>query len=109
MIAAFYGVFAPSDEVSRWASKTVNLRFEENLLWALPGRSNCQYGCVWRPKSKSADTPADFSKASGIADTSIVADPRFTDIHAHDYRLLADSPASKRGVGLREFEKIPQR
>ena len=89
--------------------KTLNLRFEENLLWALPGRPNYQYGCVWRPKSKSADTPADFTKVSGIADTSIVADPRFTDIHARDYRLLAESPASKRGLGLREFEKIPQR
>ena len=79
--------------------KTLNFRFENNLLFPLPGRPNYLYGCAWRPKSKRANTAAEFTAASGIADTSRVADPRFTDLLAHDFRLLPDSPATQAGRG----------
>lgn len=89
--------------------KTLNLRFENNLLFALPGRTNYLYGCSWRPKSKTANSPAEFTAASGIPDTSHVADPHFRDLLARDFRLPPDSPAIKLSVGVRNTGQIPQR
>ena len=88
--------------------KTLNFRFENNLLFPLPGQPNYLYGCAWRPKSRKAHAPAEFTAASGIADSSRVADPRFTDLLARDFRLLPDSPALKFGVGVRDPGQIPQ-
>jgi parallel beta-helix repeat protein len=89
--------------------KTLDFRFENNLLFPLPGRPNYLYGCPWRPKSKTATTAAEFTAASGIADTSRVTDPGFTDLLAHDFRLLPDSPAARQGVGVRDPGQVPQR
>jgi hypothetical protein len=89
--------------------QTLNFRFENNLFFALPGRPNYLYGCAWRPKSKTANTAAEFTAVSGIADSSQVADPRFADLLARDFRLLPDSPAARLGVGVRDAGKIPQR
>ena len=88
--------------------KTLNIRFENNLLFPLPGRPNYLYGCSWRPKSKLANTAAEFTAVSGIADTSRVADPRFTDTLVGDFRLLPDSPATRLRVGVRDPGQIPQ-
>ncbi len=87
--------------------RTLNFRFENNLLFPLPGRPNYLYGCKWRPKSKEAQTAAEFTAASGIADASRVADPCFADLLAHDFRLLPDSPAARLGVGVRDPGRIP--
>ena len=89
--------------------KTLNIRFENNLLSPLAGRPNYLYGCAWRPKSKAATAPADFTAASGIADNSHVADPRFVDLAGRDFRLSPESPAAKMNVGPRDAGKIPQR
>jgi parallel beta-helix repeat protein len=89
--------------------KTLDIRFENNVLSPLPGRPNYLYGCPWRPKSKRAATPAEFAAVSGIEDTSRVTDPGFVDVLAHDYRLLPDSPARKLGVGVRDPGQVPQR
>jgi hypothetical protein len=89
--------------------KTLNFRFENNLLFPLPGHTNYLYGCAWRPKSKPANTAAEFTAISGIGDSSNVGDPRFTDAIAHDFRLPPDSPASSLGVGVRDFGRIPRR
>ena len=87
---------------------TLNFRFESNLLHALPDRPNYLYGCAWRPKSKTATTPVEFTAASGITDTSRVEDPKFTDLQARDFSLAPDSPAAKASIGIREPEKVPQ-
>ncbi len=89
--------------------KTLNFRFENNLLFPLPGQPNFLYGCVWRPKSKQANSAAEFTEISGIADNSRSGDPRFTDAIAHDFRLSAGSPASKPAVGVRDPGRIPRR
>jgi parallel beta-helix repeat protein len=89
--------------------RTLNFRFENNFLAALPGQANYLFGCPWRPKSKTAQTPAEFSALAGIADSSQVGDPGFADVLAHDFRLLPDSPAGKLGVGVRDAARIPQR
>ncbi len=89
--------------------KTLSFRLENNLLFALPGRPNYLYGCEWRAKSKRAETPVAFTEASGITDNSVVADPKFTDILAHDFSLASDSPATKQGAGIRDMKSVPQR
>jgi hypothetical protein len=89
--------------------KTLHFRFENNLLFALPGRPNYLYGCSWRPKSKTAQTPAEFTAISGIPDTSQIADPRFTDVLAREFRLRPDSPALTLGAGVRDAAQIPHR
>lgn len=89
--------------------RTLNFRFENNLLFPLPDRTNYLFGCSWRPKSKKANTAAEFTAASGIPDSSPVADPLFTDVLARDFGLPANSPAIKMGVGVRDLGRIPQR
>jgi parallel beta-helix repeat protein len=80
--------------------KTLHIQVADNLLWPLPGRPNYLYGVPWRPKSKTCRDPADFSAFSGIPDTSRVADPRFADVTAGDYRLLPGSPAAALHIGV---------
>ncbi|MCW3099272.1 MAG: hypothetical protein JWL77_4890 [Chthonomonadaceae bacterium] len=87
--------------------KTQNIRFANNLLWPLPGRPNYLYGVPWRPKSKQAKTAAEFMAASGIGDTSQVADPQFEDVQGGDYALKPGAPATKMGVGRRENPHTP--
>ena len=87
--------------------KSLNIRFANNLLWALPGKSNYLYGVPWRSKSKQAATVAEFTAASDIQDTSEVADPRFADVQAGNYRLLPGSPATSMGAGRREGKMLP--
>lgn len=89
--------------------KTLNFRFENNLLFPLAGRPNYLYGCAWRSKSKTAVTSMDFTAASGIADSSRAADPQFVDLSGRDFRLSPESPAVKMGAGGRDAGKIPQR
>ncbi len=83
--------------------RTLHIRFANNLLWPLPGRPNYLYGVPWRARSRTFATPEAFSAASGIPDSSRVADPRFADVIAGDYRLLPDSPALRMGAGIRLF------
>jgi parallel beta-helix repeat protein len=66
--------------------KTLNIRLADNRLWPLPDRPNYLYGVPWRPKSKTCQSVAEFRAASGIQDTSRVADPHFADVEAGDYR-----------------------
>lgn len=80
--------------------KTLNIRFVNNLLWPLTGRPNYLYGAPWRPNSKECRTVADFTSASGIPDTSRVADPLFVDVLGGVYRLKAGSPAAAMGAGI---------
>ena len=88
--------------------QTLNIRFENNLLFSLPGRSEYLYGCPWRPKSRTANTPAEFTAVSGIADSSRIEDTHFSDLLARDFRLLPESPASRMGVGVRAPAQVPQ-
>ena len=88
--------------------KKLGFDFQNNLLHSLPGRSNYLYGCAWRPKSRTAETPAEFTKISGIADSSHAEDPRFRNSVARDYGLLPTSPAIKWKVGPRDTASIPQ-
>jgi len=82
--------------------KTQNIRFDNNLLWPLPDRPNYLYGVPWRPKSKQAKSAAEFTAASGIEDTSQVADPLFVDVQAGNYSLKPNSPVLKMMVGKPE-------
>jgi hypothetical protein len=87
--------------------KVQNIRFANNLLWPLPDRPNYLYGVPWRPKSKQAKTAAEFTAASGIGDTSQVADPQFDDVQGGDYAMKPESPAMKMGAGRRENPPTP--
>lgn len=87
--------------------KTLRIRFANNLLWPLPGKVNYLYGAPWRAKSRKLQTAEDFSNVSGISDSSRVADPRFADVTADDYRLETGSPASTDSIGLRDSARIP--
>ncbi len=82
-----------ADEPPSEDPRTLDIRLEDNLLFALPGRPNYLYGVPWRPRSETFDTPEAFAAGTGIADTSRVGDPRFADVLAGDYRLRPDSPA----------------
>jgi parallel beta-helix repeat protein len=88
---------------------TLNIRFENNLLHPLPGRPNYLYGCTWRPGSRRAGTPAEFTALSGLADSSTIGEPHFADLVAQDFRVAADAPPAKLGLGVRNLESIPQR
>jgi hypothetical protein len=87
--------------------KTLNIRFSNNLLHALPGRPNYLYGPLWRPKSREVATPDEFRKVSGLEDTSRSGDPEFVDAIAGNFRVKAGSPAQKSGVGVRGMEMVP--
>lgn len=89
--------------------KTLKLSFENNLLHTPEGRPNYLYGCSWRPRSKTAATPEEFAKLSGIADSSRVSDPLFTDILARDFRLARESPAGRMQAGVRDLARVPLR
>jgi parallel beta-helix repeat protein len=89
--------------------KTLGFVFRNNVLHPLPGRSNYLYGCSWRPRSKMAGTPAEFTALSGIADSSRVDDPRFQDLIGRDYDLRPDSPAVKLKAGVRNPAQLPPR
>ncbi len=81
--------------------KTLNIRFANNLLWPLPGRPNYLYGAPWRAGSRQSATPADFTRASGIPDSSRVADPHFAGAQSGDFHVLPDSPAIAMRAGRR--------
>jgi parallel beta-helix repeat protein len=81
---------------------TLNIRFENNLLWPIAGRPNYLYGAPWRSKSKQFKLPNEFAQSCGVADTSRVGDPLFTDVVAGDYRLRDDSPAKSMNAGVRD-------
>ncbi len=91
-----------ADEPPSEDPRTLDIRLEDNLLFALPGRPNYLYGVPWRPRSETFDTPEAFAAGTGIADTSRVGDPRFADVMAGDYRLRPDSPARAIGAGVRD-------
>ena len=82
-----------ADEPPSEDPRTLDIRLEDNLLFALPGRPNYLYGVPWRPRSETFDTPEAFAAGTGVIDTSRVGDPRFADVMAGDYRLRPDSPA----------------
>jgi hypothetical protein len=90
--------------------RTLGFVFDHNILSAAPGRPQYLFGCTWRPKSRTAAAPAEFTNLSGIADTSVVAAPNsLRDVLAGDFSLRAESPAAKQGAGVREMAKIPLR
>lgn len=88
--------------------KTLNFTFKNNVLFGHRGQVNYLYGCSWRPRSKTANSADEFTAISGIADSSRVADPRFVDLTAGDFRLLADSPAAQGRAGVRDSTQIPR-
>lgn len=100
----FFGPHPSGEDKDRPAfedPKTLSIRLENNLLWPLPGRPNYLYGAAWRKKSQRLADPAAFAAASGLADSSKVGDPLFTDPLGGDYRLRSGSPADAMGAGLR--------
>lgn len=112
MDTTFFGPHPSGGDRNRPLSedpKTLNIRLADNLLWPLPGRPNYLYGARWRSKSKEAKSGEEFVGVSGIKDTSRVAEPRFADVAAGNYRLLPDSPTSTIKAGLREATRVPQR
>jgi hypothetical protein len=68
---------------------TLNIRFEHNRLWPLPGRANYLYGVPWRPKSRKFISVSEFSSASGIPDNSEVVEPHFKDLQGGDFSTVA--------------------
>lgn len=78
--------------------KTLNFRFDQNVLTAPPDRANYIYGCKWRAKSRTANTPAEFTALSGITDTSVAATAQ-----------TRDAAAARLGAGAREISRVPAR
>jgi parallel beta-helix repeat protein len=112
MDTTFFGPHPSGDDRNSPLSedpKTLNIRLENNLLWPLSGRPNYLYGVPWRSRGKQCRNVAEFSALSGIKDTSRIADPRFADVQAGDYRLLPGSPASTMGAGVRAEARLPYR
>ncbi len=58
----------------------LGFRFEGNELAPLAGKPNYLYGVPWRPKSRTFTTPQEFTKGSGISDSSTVEIPPFKDV-----------------------------
>ena len=106
MDTTFFGPHPSGGDKSKPVSedpRTLNLRFENNLLAALPGRPNYLYGASWRSKSRQPETPDAFASVSGldISGSRAVADPGFRDARASDFSLLPASPARAVGAGVR--------
>jgi parallel beta-helix repeat protein len=78
-----------------------------NLLYAAPGQPLILYGARWRPRATLHATLATFTRASGIPATGRIAEPRFRDPLAGDYRLMPDSPALRLQAGLSSPALIP--
>jgi parallel beta-helix repeat protein len=106
MDTTFFGPHPSGGDNNKPASedpRTLNLRFENNLLAALPGRPNYLYGASWRSKSRQPDTPAAFAQTSGldVSGSRAVSDPGFRDARAGDFSLSPTSPARAVGAGPR--------
>jgi len=108
----FFGGKSDASDAAKPTSEdpaTLNIRLENNLLWPLPAHKNYLYGATWRPKSRQFDTPAEFSRDSGIIDSSRMADPMFVDALAGDFRFEPASPALATKSGVAEKADVPQR
>jgi hypothetical protein len=86
---------------------TAGFTLTDNLLFAAPGQQLVLYGARWRPRATVHATLESFTKASRIAATGLVADPRFEDPLAADYRLAPGSPALRLHAGLSDPAAIP--
>jgi len=79
----------------------------DNLFYAAPGQGLILYGARWRPKATLHPTLASFSRASGIPASGRIAEPRFRDPLAGDFRLTPESPALPLKAGLANPDVVP--
>lgn len=74
----------------------------------LPSSLTLDYNLVWQtggavaqlPGHGTVSTVADLARLAGYEAHGLMADPRFVDAAAHDYRILAGSPAIDRGTPI---------
>ena len=109
MDTTFFGPHPSGNDKDKPVSEDparLEIRFANNLLWEFPGRPNYLYGAPWRARSRQPRTAAEFTAASALPDTSRVADPRFANAAAGDYRLEPGSPAITMRAGIRDLDAI---
>jgi parallel beta-helix repeat protein len=80
----------------------------DNLFYAAPGQAIVLYGARWRPKATVHATLASFSRASGIPASGRIAEPRFQNPIAGDFRLSPESPAGPLKAGLTNPSVVPR-
>lgn len=79
-----------------------------NLFYASPGQALILYGARWRAKATLHATLASFSRTSGIPASGRIAEPRFRDPLAGDFRTTPESPARPLEAGLAHPEVVPK-
>jgi hypothetical protein len=72
---------------------------DRNLYWAERGQKLILYGVPWRPKYREFNDLSEWRKATGFDQQSLIADPKFVNPQADDFRLLPDSPARQLNAG----------
>jgi Right handed beta helix region len=87
---------------------TAGFTLADNLLFAASGQEVILYGAQWRPRATVPTTLASFTEASHIPATGAVADPRFVNPLAADYRLAPGSPALRLDAGLSDPAALSQ-
>jgi hypothetical protein len=80
----------------------------DNLYYGAPGQGLILYGARWRPKATVHADLAAFRRASGIPASGLIAEPRFQDALARDYRLAPGSPARRLKAGLSDPAAVPR-
>jgi parallel beta-helix repeat protein len=79
-----------------------------NLFYAAPGQGLILYGARWRAKATLHASLASFSRTSGIPASGRIAEPRFRDPLAGDFRVTPQSPALPLKAGLAKPDVVPK-
>jgi len=77
----------------------VGMVIDRNLYWAERGQKLILYGVPWRPKHREFNDLSEWRKVTGFDQQSLIADPKFVNPQADDFRLLPDSPARQLNAG----------